>query len=167
MGTANREVFFGDPDDFFGNSFSCTNAANLEGCTYNNDYRELELFAQLTTKLGDRPLILFADYVQNQDAGDLDTAWAAGFKYGKARNSKTWEISYSYQDLEADAVFGLLTDSDFAGGGTDSRGHIVRGGWAINKQWKIGVTYFDTERNVDRGAEEDYRRLMLDTAFKF
>lgn len=167
MGTANREVFFGDPDDFFGNSFSCTNAADLEGCNYNNDYEELELFAQWTTNLGERPLILFADYVRNLDVDNLDTAWAAGLKYGKARNPRTWEISYTYQNLEADAVFGLLTDSDFAGGGTDSRGHIVTGDWAINKQWKIGVTYFDTERNIAKGTEEAYRRIMLDTAFKF
>ena len=167
LDTDNREVFAGDPDDFFGNTFSCTDPAALTGCTYNNSFEEVELFAQLTTTVGEKPLMLFADLVQNQDASDLDTAWAAGLKYGKASAPRTWELSYIYQDIEADAVIGLLTDSDFAGGGTDAKGHILKGAWAINKKWKIGFTYFDNERNMDIGIEEDYKRLMLDTAYKF
>jgi len=110
---------------------------------------------------------LFLDLVQNQDASDLDTAWAAGLKFGKANAPKTWELSYTYQDIEADAVLGLVTDSDFAGGGTDAKGHILKGAWAISKNWKIGFTYFDNQRHIDVGVQEDYERLMLDTAYKF
>lgn len=165
--TEGREVFNGDADDFFGNTFSCIDSDALTGCTYNNSFEELELFAQLSTTLGETPVSLFADLVQNQDASDLDTAWAAGLKVGKASAPGTWEFSYTYQDIEADAVLGLITDSDFAGGGTDAKGHVIRGAWAINKKWKIGFTYFDNERNIDVGVEEDYKRLMLDTAYKF
>ena len=104
---------------------------------------------------------------RDEDAADLDTAWAAGLKVGKASSPGTWELGYTYQDVEADALLGLVTDSDFAGGGTDANGHILRGAWAVNKQWKIGFTYFDNQRNMDVGDEEDYQRLMLDTAFKF
>jgi hypothetical protein len=165
--TEGREVFSGDADDFFGNTFSCVDSDALTGCTYNNSYEELELFAQLSTTIGETPVVLFADLVQNQDASNLDIAWAAGLKFGKASAPKTWELGYIYQDIEADAVLGLITDSDFAGGGTDAKGHIFKGAWAINKKWKIGFTYFDNERNMDVGVQEDYKRLMLDTAFKF
>ena len=165
--TKNREVFIGDSDEFFGNTFSCIDSDALTGCTYNHSYEELELFAQLSTTIGETPVALFADLVQNQDAGELDTAWAAGLKLGNARAPNTWEFSYVYQNIEADAVLGLVTDSDFAGGGTDAKGHLFKGAWAINKKWKIGFTYFDNQRNMDIGEEEDYKRLILDTAYKF
>ena len=165
--TKNREVFNGDSDDFFGNTFSCLDPDVRTGCTYNNNYEELELFAQFSATISKTPISLFVDLVQNQDASDLDTAWAAGMKLGKAGAPKTWELSYIYQNIEADAVLGLITDSDFAGGGTDSKGHMFKGAWAINKKWKIGFTFFDNQRNLDVGVEEDYKRIMLDTAYKF
>ncbi|MBT3625540.1 MAG: hypothetical protein HN526_15710 [Gammaproteobacteria bacterium] len=165
--TKDREAFIGDSDDFFGNSFSCIDSDALTGCKYDNNYEELELFAQLSTTIGETPVALFADLVQNQDASDFDTAWAAGLKLGNAGAPGTWEFSYLYQNIEADAVLGLVTDSDFAGGGTDAKGHLFKGAWAVNKQWKIGFTFFDNQRNADLGVEEDYKRLSLDTAFKF
>ncbi len=165
--TGGREVFNGGADDFFGNTFSCIDSDALIECTYNNSFEELELFAQLSTTLGETPVSLFADLVQNQDASDLDTAWAAGLKVGKASAPNTWEFSYIYQDVEADAVLGLVTDSDFAGGGTDTKGHVIGGAWAINKKWKISFAYFDNERNMDVGVEENFKRLMLDSSYKF
>ena len=59
------------------------------------------------------------------------------------------------------------SDSDFAGGGTDNKGHKLSGKYAFNNRWTLGFTYFDTQRNVDLGEEEDYKRLMIDTAFKY
>ena len=165
--TKDGGVFNGDLGGFFGNTFSCIDSDALTGCTYNNSYEELELFAELSTTIGQTPVALFVDLVQNQAANDLDSAWAAGLKFGKANAAKTWEFSYIYQDIEADAIFGLVTDSDFAGGGTDAKGHTFKGAWAINKKWKIGFTYFDNQRNIDVGIEEVYERLILDTTYKF
>lgn len=165
--TKNREVLVGDSDEFFGNTFSCLDPDARTGCTYNNNYEELELFAQFSATISETPISLFIDLVQNQDASDLDTAWAAGMKLGKAGAPRTWELSYIYQNIEADAVLGLITDSDFAGGGTDSKGHMFEGTWAINKKWKIGFTFFDNQRSLDVGVEEDYKRIMLDTSYKF
>ncbi len=62
--TKTREVFIGDSDDFFGNTFSCLDSDALTGCTYNNDYEELELFAQFSTTIGETPIALFIDMVQ-------------------------------------------------------------------------------------------------------
>jgi hypothetical protein len=150
-------------EDFFGNTVSCAG----DTCVYANDFNELELFAELKTIVRDQPLTLFADYVQNQEASDNDTAWALGFKFGKAGNPKTWELGYTYQDIEADAVIGLWSDSDFAGGDTDAKGHILRGAWAPSKKWKIGLTYFINETGVELGDGNDYNRLQLDWAYKF
>lgn len=167
MGTEGRETFYGDNDEFFGNSFSCANPATLSGCTYDNDFREFEVFAEWNLLAGGRPLSLFVDAVQNQDAEQLDTGWLTGIKYGKASAAGTWEFTYTYQVLEANAVLGLWTDSNVGGGGTDVEGHVVSSAWAPFDGWKLGVTYFDNVRGKDLGGDKDYRRVQIDTSFTF
>ena len=162
-----REVFLGASDEFSGNSFACTDTENLKGCTYLNSFRETQLFAQMETNLGGLPLTVFADYVKNTAADKFDTAWAAGFKIGKANIRGNWEIAYTFMDREADSVFGLTTASDPAGGGADNDGHIIKGAVAINENWKVGFTYYQFMRNGDLGIEEGYKRLQVDTQLKF
>jgi hypothetical protein len=165
--TKGETVFFGDDDDFFGNSFECTDPEDTSSCEYVYDYEALELFAEASTSVMDMPLTLFANYISNDDADDNDTGWAAGVKLGKASARGSWELSYAYQDLEADAWLGLISDSDFGGGGTDTRGHVLKGAIAVHKQWTLGFTYFSNEIGKDAGNERDYDRLMLDAQFKY
>ena len=161
LGTKGKGSFFGDADDFFGNSFDpMTN-------TYIYDYDELELFADLGFKIGDESASVFFDYVQNQDADRFDTGYAAGFKYSSASSKGDWEWAYIYQDIEADAAFGLLADSDFAGGGTDGRGHVFKAGYGVAKNVKASMTYVMSERNGDLGTEKDYDRFQVDLALKY
>jgi len=160
--TGGNEPFFGDK--FFGNS-------SVDG-VYKYDYEMIEISTDLSMNLLDMPLNLFANYVQNQDPGDYDTAWLAGVKLGKAKGKGTWQIAYQYQDTEADAVFGLLSDSDFAGGGTDGKGHRLTGAYGINTQWNVAFTWYINneagEKNLaDEGGALDYDRFMIDTKFKY
>ena len=113
------------------------------------------------------PLGLYADFVQNQDADDLDQGYIIGAKLGKAKSRGSWQVQYQYQDLEADATFGLVTDSDFMGGGTDGKGHKIGGAYAFQKNWSLGFTYFDGTKGMDLGKDVDYSRLMIDTKFKY
>lgn len=161
FGTAGKGTFYGADDDFFGNSFD---PASL---TYLHDYDELELFADLGFEISGRPARLFLNYVQNLDASAFDTGYAAGFKYGSASAQGGWEFAYAYRDLEADAVFALLADSDFGGGGTDARGHVLQGGYGIAKNWKASLTYFINQRQANAGKEHDYDRLQIDLGFKY
>ena len=159
--TKGKGSFFGDDDDFFGNSYDpMTN-------TYLYDYHEIEAFADIGFDLAGRPLSIFFNYVYNQKAPENDTAYAGGFKYGSASAARSWEFGYVYQDLEADAVYGLLTDSDFGGGGTDARGHILKGGYGIAKNWKASVTYFINEIDISSDDPRDFDRLQLDLNFKY
>lgn len=162
-----QDVFRGDADDFMGNSFTCIDASTLSGCTFDYDYEQVELFAHLKMQIGDSPFVAFIDYVNNRATDDLNTGWSTGFTLGKASNSGTWKIGYMYQDIEADAVFKAIADSDFGGGISDSKGHVLKGSVAINKNWKVGVTYFDNVNNVDRGADTDYNRIQFNTTLKF
>jgi hypothetical protein len=64
-------------------------------------------------------------------------------------------------------MLGLVTDSDFAGGGTDNKGHFLQLNYGINKSWSIGAQYFINEIDISSGNSRDYNRLMLDTQWKW
>ncbi|MDA1369533.1 MAG: putative porin [Proteobacteria bacterium] len=133
-----------------------------------NDYHEWELFAEASFTVAGKPLRLYSDYITNLDADEFDTGWALGVTYGSARGLGNWEVGYGYQDLEADAILGSLTDSDFAGGGTDNEGHILEFAYGLGDSTRIGFTYTITEYGEARlGKKEDYNRLQLDLQLGF
>lgn len=134
---------------------------------YLYNYELITLGADVNFNVADMPLGFYADFVQNQDADDLDQGYIVGAKLGKAKNQGSWQIQYQYQDLEADATFGLLSDSDFMGGGTDGKGHKIGAAYGLKKNWSLGFTYFDGTKGMDLGKDADYSRLMVDTKFKY
>jgi len=150
----------------FFNGSSKGNTVDING-DYVNDYKNTEVFAQLDTKVGDWPLRIYAHAVQNNEVSQEDMGYAFGAKIGSAKSEGASEYSWTYQDIEADAVIGTFNDSDFGGGGTDSDGHIFKAKYAVSKQIFLGGTLFIN--NVDRfqGTEHDYSRLQLDVEFKF
>ncbi len=163
--TEGREAILDQDDpDFFGNS-SVINAQGQE--VYEYDYKLYNVSLGVAFSLFEMPFAVYGDYVKNDDADDLDTGYLAGIKLGSAKARGSWQLQYQYQDLEADATFGLVTDSDFMGGGTDGKGHKFGAKYAIDKKWYVGATYFDGDRGVDLGRDADYQRLMLDTGFKY
>jgi hypothetical protein len=155
-----KPSFFGD-GDFFGNSYDPgTN-------TYLYDYHEVEAFAEFDFELFDRPALLFADYVQNLEADEFDTGYALGINFNEASKKGSWELNYVYKKLEADAVFGLLADSDFGGGGTDAKGSVLSGAYAVHDNWNFRMTYFINQRGIDGVDPHDLDKLQLDLQFKY
>jgi len=132
-----------------------------------HDFNVLNVSTQFNTTLGSRPLQLWGEVNENDDPADLNLAWAAGFLYGAAANAGTWEAGAAYQSMEKDALFGQFVDSDFGGGTTDSRGWIVRAGYAPLRNWVLNATYFMNQRNMDVGTLSDYDRLQLDFNLRF
>ena len=65
-----------------------------------------------------QPAVIFGNYVRNRDASSGDDGWLVGVGLGKVKKAKSWSLKYQYQELESDAVLGLFSDSDFAGGDT-------------------------------------------------
>jgi hypothetical protein len=162
---AGRTPLFGDPEDFYGNSFVQDPATG--DLVFKYDYRQIELFAEYGFKLGGKSIALFADYTQNQDADDNDTGYLIGAKFGSAKKKGQWDIGYFYEKIEADATVGLLTDSDFGGGGTDAKGHVLTGTYAFHDNWNFKATYFINEIRLSSGNPRDFDRLMLDLNFSF
>ena len=156
---------YGDPDDFYGNSFVVDPVTGE--LTFLYDYRNIEAFAEYSFKLGGQSVSLFGNYTVNTEADENDTGYLFGAKYGSAKNRGDWDITYFYEKLEADATVGLIADSDFGGGGTDAKGHVFSGTYAFHSNWNFKATYFINQINLASGDEDDYDRLQLDLNFKF
>jgi hypothetical protein len=155
---------------FFGGPQGNTTVNNLAGCpTLVNDYNMIEAVAQAEFTIANQPLQIFAQYIQNEEADDLDTGWLAGFNWGKASNPRSWEFGYAYGLIEKDAQFGQFVDSDFGGGVTDVDGSVFKIGFAPAKNWVLNGTYFMNSRFIDApGAiERNYDRYQVDLNFKF
>lgn len=148
-----RPFFDGDPR---GNRVDA--AGNLL-----SDFHLVEGLAEYSLEVGEFDVSVYVDYVNNTGADRFETAYAvgAGAKRGK------WAFGWAYQDIEPDAVFALFSDSDFIGGGSDGKGHILASSYALGQRTKLSATVFLNERNLDFGRNEDFRRLQLDVQFKF
>jgi hypothetical protein len=173
--TQGEQTTFGDPTDpgdYFGNTAvqadgqPCGTTPDTD-CFYLNDYLLTEVFGEAKFALGDWPAVVFANYVKNSDASDNDTGWTIGTRIGQTKDRGEFEFSYFYADKEADAMLGLLTDSDFGGGGTDNRGHFFKLNYGVSKGWVIGAQYFINETDISSGQKNDYNRLMLDAQWKW
>jgi len=161
--TKNKKTLYSqDPDDeAFGNTFTTIGGESY----YTNDYDILEGFAEYGFQIGERPAAVFGNYVQNTAASTSeDEGWIIGCKFNKAKKPGSWELSYDYRDLEADAVIGVFSDSDFIGGGTDGKGHRFGLRYQLAKNLQADLTYFLNERGSN---DDDYRRLQADLIFKF
>jgi len=191
---------------FGGSSFGNTTTTSAAVCSRTlaagtacllSDFDIVEGFADLTTSVAGRPLRFFVDYAQNTEAvvnptvnEKLDTALGAGFSYGAASAAKgTWEFGVTYQQVEKDALFGQLVDSDFGDGNTDTSGYVLRGGYTVARNWTLNAALFlnDLSNDVPQSVtvfneatpapydtrvisginDRDYKRLQLDLNFRF
>jgi hypothetical protein len=114
----------------------------------------------------------------------------AGVTYGAASAVKgTWEFGVLYQQVEKDALFGQLLDSDFGDGNTDTNGFVLRGGYTVARNWTVNATLFlnDLSNDVPQSVtvfneatptpydtttiagifDRSYKRLQLDLNFRF
>ncbi len=157
--TSGKSAFY--DDDFFGNT-------TVEG-RYAYDYQLVEIGGDIKFSLLDQPAVIFGNYVRNRDASSNDDGWLVGVGLGKVKKAKSWSIKYQYQELESDAVLGLFSDSDFAGGDTGATGHKLSGKVGITSNWSLGFTwFFDNRLKVaDRDTSAQYDRLQIDAAFKY
>ncbi len=125
-------------------------------------------FAQLDLWVAGLPLAVYAQELSNVDADRFDRGHLYGVSLGKAKNPRTWEVGYSYAELEKDATVGMFTDSDRWGGGTDGKGHKVYGKYQIMRNLQAGVTYFLDEKKIsDPAKTTDYDRLQVDLVASF
>jgi hypothetical protein len=132
---------------------------------YTMDYDVFEAFGEYGFKVGELPTSVYGNYIRNTSAATpQDSGWLIGGIFNKAKDAGSWEIGYNYREIEKDATLGVLTDSDFIGGGTDGKGHTFCGKYQLTKNIQAALTCF-LSKKISNG--DDYRRLMADIVFKF
>jgi len=134
---------------------------------YATDFELLELSGEATHVINHIPVTLIADYVQNQAADSLETAWLVGVRIGQTKKPGSWAFRYNYRRIEKDAVVGAFTNSDFRGGGTDAKGHELGGSLMLANNTVFAVTYFAAETGLLTNQTTDHNRVQIDLLLKF
>ena len=131
-----------------------------------SEFRLYEGFGQVDIANLPLPLSLYGQYVHNAATdSDQDDAWLVGFK----SKLDAFSLDYNYRDAQRNAVVGAFTDSDFANGTTGSRGHKVKLGYEIDKNFGVGVTYYLTKADYATTTQKDANTntLQQDVEAKF
>jgi hypothetical protein len=131
-----------------------------------NNYAPIIADASTTYKLesfpfytGAFPIKLAAEYINNvatiQSDNNNQGCWA-GVTFGKSGKKNTWDISYRYEYLEADATYDQLVDDDNGAyyqnaptggavgyfGGTNIKGHLIKANYSITDALTLTFTCY-------------------------
>jgi len=144
---------------FFGNTSS--------GGVYKDDYDIFELFGEYGFNYSSLPVSVFGSWVRNVAATTSeDTGWLIGGKLNKAVEPGSWEFSYDYRELDADAVVGGFNESDFVESRTNVRGHKFGFKYQLAKNVQSNLTYLHCT-NTAGSRDLDFRRFLADLVLKF
>lgn len=131
------------------------------------EFKLYEGFGQIDIKNLPVPLAVYGQYVKNADSTDgADQAWLAGVK----SKLGAFSVDYNYRDVQRNGVVGAFTDSDFGNGYTGARGHKLKLGYDIDKNFALGVTYFMAQADnavTPARSDVDINTLQLDLEAKF
>ncbi len=148
-----------------------TKKGSVSGSTTNKawatEFTPVVYFASLDFWVAGLPVSIFGQELSNTDASTLDQGHLYGVSLGKAKNPGTFEVGYSYTELQKDATVGMWTDSDRWGGGTDGKGHKVYAKYQVMKNLQLGAAYFKDDKGIASGKATDYDRLQLDLVAAF
>ncbi len=110
------------------------------------------------------PIKLAAEYMHNPGAPNKNDGYWAGITFGKSGTRKTWDLSYRYEYLEADAWYDQLVDDDNGAfwattkypstahpgggmgvgymGGTNVKGHLIKLNYSITDSLTFTASCF-------------------------
>ena len=134
---------------------------------------------------GQFPIRFGGDYMYNPAAPDDNRAYSVGVTFGKAGKKGTWELAYRWKNLEADAWYEEVVDSDFGafyqvaqpnsgtgtgyGAGTNVKGHIFKLSYSPYNSIVLSAAWLKTKL-VDEpagGSDSDMNRVQVDALWKF
>jgi hypothetical protein len=150
------------------------NTAVAGTATYRYDFDIVEGFAEYGWKYNGMPVAVFSNYLENTAApSGNNTAYSIGAQLNKAKKPGSWQFKASYREVESDAAFGGLSDSDFIDGGTGGRGWVLGFKYQLSKNLQAALTYFINDRDRRIGdasggsGSQGFNRLQADLIFKF
>lgn len=121
-----------------------------------------EYFIEMKKKIFEVEISLFYESVNNQDIDVLNKATV----YGLTAGYKKVTLGWMQQQVQKDAVVGLFTDSDFAGGQTSGQGTVFSLNYKISKKVQLQYTVFKNKNSIDTVAS-NYDRNHIDLMISF
>ena len=132
------------------------------------------------------PIKLATEYLNNPSASSNNEGWNAGVTFGKSGKKGSWDVSYRYQHLEADAWWDQIVDDDnialfpvatpifgntaiAAVGGTNIKGHMVKFDYSIFDSLTFSFTCYinDLIDNPVPNTKTGAVHAMADLMWKF
>jgi len=133
------------------------------------------------------PIKLAGEYMANPCVSSGNSGWWAGVTLGKSGKKGSWDISYRYQYLEADAWWDQIVDDDnvarflttptspvpnttvSAVGGTNIKGSLIKFDYSIYDSLTFTFTCYinDLINNPSPGTPTDAMHTMADLMWKF
>ncbi len=142
---------------FKGNSYS-------DG-VYTEDYGILEAFGEMQFKnVMGKPFKTALALAYNTLADEENLGYDFSMEYGATKKVGDLKGAFTYRSVEKDSVLGAHNDSDFSGGGTDSKGYYVKAKYKFAKNIDLGA-WANWSKLGD--SETDYHRVQLDVILKF
>lgn len=132
------------------NDYTVQSAPDFKGNTsdllsnYAYNYEISQKFLELKWASKSYEILLFTELIENSAADNSNKATVTGLALGYDKFS----IAYMNQKVESDAVLAIYTNSDFANGQTDSRGHILQAGYKMNKNAVVNYSVYNAEKTV-------------------
>lgn len=144
---------------FMGNTSETVNGVDV----YKEDYGIVEAFAEIQVKdlVMGMPAKAAVILAYNALASDDNFGYDISAELAM---TKKWKAAVTYRDVQKDAVYGAHNDSDFSGGGTDSKGYYVKTKYAFAKNVDV-AGWWNWSKLGD--LELDYHRVQLDVILKF
>ena len=131
------------------------------------EYDIVEVSAEYSAVAFNWPASIYGVWAQNTAVDIQDTAFAAGVVLGLVDAPGRVQFSYTWYDTEADAVMGIFSDSDFGGGNTDSKGHMIKARYGLSRNIALNGTFIISETEMFGNNRHDYNRVQLDIEFLF
>ncbi len=133
------------------------------------------------------PVKLAAEAINNPGAPNNNNAYWVGLTFGKSGAKKTWDLTYRYEYLEADAWYDQMVDDDFGAyysspntpnnpglglkgyvGGTNVRGHLIKGVYSFTDSLSFTASAFlDDLINQTGESKTGSVHFMADLMWKF
>lgn len=160
-----------------------------------DNFRVLDIYPEIGFELWNKPFTLWADYATNlantgtddivqsggNDIHDADDAWGAGLKIGKVVKKGSWETSYSYYTIGANALVAAFNEAAFGGpggaGGTNRKGHKLTFGYQVTDNMVLNWTGYvvrplnpfngNSTIGIQNSTNETIFRSQLDVVYKF
>ena len=128
------------------------------GNRFVSDYRLLDLLLIARTQFAEAPLVARLDMVRNLGADDQRDGARFSLVWGDALALGGWELGYSYQRAQRDAVLSAFAEDDWWFH-TFARGYMPWVAFGDAERWSLQLSAFIERRD---GVEEVTDRYLLD-----